>query len=79
MDPYTWVQIAILVLSLVISYANRPKNQNAKPPELSEYGVPTAEEGRDVVWIHGEGWVDDPNVIGWGNVRTTPIRASGGK
>lgn len=79
MDPMTWFYIASLVVSLYVSIAMRPKIQHAKPPELSEYSIPVSEEGRDVVWIHGEVWMQDPSVIGWGNLRTTPIRAEGGK
>lgn len=79
MDPYTWVYIIILLISLAVSYAARPKPQNAKPPALTDFDAPVVEDGRDVAWIHGECWVSDPNILWWGNLRTTPIKAKGGK
>lgn len=79
MDPLTWYYIIMLVVSLAVSLAMRPKPQNAKPPALADFSVPTAEEGRDVQVIFGENWVEDPNVLYYGNLRTTPIKAEGGK
>lgn len=79
MDPITWIYLIVLVISIAVAYANRPKPQNAKPPALADYGVPTVDEGREVLVLFGEGWVDDPNVLDWGNLRTTPIKAKGGK
>ncbi|QDH70838.1 hypothetical protein [Marilutibacter alkalisoli] len=80
MDPMTWYYIIMLVVSLAVSYAMRPKTQHAKPPALEDYSVPTVEEGRPVAKIYGTCWIDDPNVLWWGDVRHfPPIKASGGK
>lgn len=79
MDPVTWFYIIMLVISLAVSIAMRPKPQNAKPPALADFSVPTAEEGRDIQVIFGECWIDDPNVLWFGDLRTTPIKADGGK
>ena len=79
MDPFTWVQIILFVISLAVSIASRPKPQNAKPPALTDFSVPTAEEGREIQVLHGECWVYDPNCLGYFNLRTSPIKASGGK
>ena len=62
-----------------ISVAMRPKPQSQKPPSLADFSVPTAEEGREVLVIFGEVWIDDPNVLAFGDLRTTPIKAKGGK
>jgi hypothetical protein len=74
MDPITWIYIIILIISLAASYAMRPKPQNAKPPSLADFSVPTAEEGRDIQVIFGECWIDDPNVLWYGDLRTAPIK-----
>jgi hypothetical protein len=79
MDPFTWVQIILFIVSIAVSLANRPKSQNAKPPALTDFSVPTAEEGREIQVLHGECWVDDPNVLSFGNLYAAPIKASGGK
>jgi hypothetical protein len=74
-----WVYVFVLILSIAISIAMRPKPQSTKPPSLADFSVPTAEEGREVMVVFGEVWVDDPNVLAYGDLRTTPIKASGGK
>ncbi|MCD9097036.1 hypothetical protein [Luteimonas fraxinea] len=79
MDPYTWVYIIVMLLSIAISLAMMPKPQNAKPPALADFDAPVSEDGRDVAWLHGECWMKDPNVLWWGRLRTTPIRTKSGK
>lgn len=79
MDPITWVYIIIMVVSLILSFAARPKLQHAKPPALADFDVPTAVEGREVCMVFGTVWIDDPNVLWFGDLRYTPIKASGGK
>ncbi len=74
-----WFYAIVLLLSIVLSVAMRPKPQSQKPPALADFQVPTAEEGREVLVIFGEVWVEDPNVLAFGDLRTTPIKASGGK
>ena len=79
MDPGTWYYIIVLVISLIIGIAMAPKPQNAKPPAVTDFSVPTAEEGRDIQVLFGENWITDPNVLYYGKLRTTPIKADGGK
>lgn len=79
MDPITWFYIIMLIISIAVSYAMRPKPQNAKPPALTDFSVPTCEEGRDIQVIFGEVWIDDPNVLWYGDLRTSPIKAESGK
>lgn len=79
MDPFTWIYIIMMVISIAVSLAARPKSQNQKPPAVAEFTVPTAQEGIDIQVLHGENWVEDPNVLFFGNLRTTPIKAKGGK
>lgn len=80
MDPYTWVYIILLVISLAVSIAMRPKTQNAPPPSIEDFSVPVAEDGMDITVIFGTVWIADPNVLDYGNLRNyPPIKASGGK
>jgi len=78
MDPMTWIQIAILVIGLIYS-ARAMKKNSAKPASLQDFQVPTAQEGRPVAMVFGDVWISDPNFLDYGNLRTTPIKASGGK
>lgn len=69
-----WVQIAILVVSMVISYATRPKPKNAKAATLGDFDFPQGTEGTPQIEVFGTCWVDDWMVLGVGNFRTSPIR-----
>lgn len=78
MDPMTWVYIALLVISLFVA-ASAAKRTSATPPSLQDFEVPTAEDGRPAVMVFGTVWIDDSNIIGYGDLRTLPIKATGGK
>lgn len=80
MDPLTWVYIALLVISLYVSYAMRPKSQNAPPPSLEDFTVPIAKEGVEIKVLFGKCWDEGPNVLDYGNLRNyPPIKAKTGK
>lgn len=74
-----WVQLAILIVSALISYALAPKPPVPKPASLQDFDAPTAEEGRPVPVIFGTVWMRGPNVLWYGDLRSTPIRTKGGK
>ncbi|WP_069861473.1 hypothetical protein [Pseudomonas citronellolis] len=71
-----WVQIAILVVSALISYATRQKPQKPKPQEAT---APVVEDGKRQRRIYGTVWVDDSIVLGWKEIGQDPIRTKGGK
>jgi hypothetical protein len=72
-----WVQIAILVVIALISYALRPKPPTPRPAALGEFNVPTAEEGRPIPVIFGTVWITGPNVLWYGDLSSTPIKKGG--
>ena len=69
-----WAQIAMLIISLAISYATRPKPQGAKPAGLSDFTVPTAEDGRVIPVLFGTRDISGPNVVWYGDLKITPIK-----
>ena len=71
-----WVQIAILVVSALISHANRPKPPKVQPGKVE---TPVAEEGKSVRKVYGTVWIDDPQVLGFKTVGRDAIRTKGGK
>lgn len=73
------VQVIILIASLIISYVTAPKPQNAKPAALSDFDFPQFDEGTPQAVIFGDCWCPDWFVLGYGDFRTTPIHADGGK
>jgi len=71
-----WVQLAIMVVCAVLSYALAPKPPEPPKPSLDDFSLPTAEEGRAIPVVFGTVWVSGPNVLWYGDLRTTPIRKS---
>lgn len=74
-----WVNLAILVISAIISYALAPKPPKPKPPSLSDFDVPTADEGKPIAVVFGDVWLRSPNVVWYGDMRIEPIQKKGGK
>lgn len=71
-----WVQLILFVVSTIVSYLLQPKP--AKPPP-GRVDVPTVEEGRKIGVLFGSRWIKGPHVFWWGDIRTTPVKAKGGK
>lgn len=74
-----WAYVAVLIVSVIISYALAPKPPAPKPPELSDVEAPTAEEGKAIPVIFGDVWIRGSNVVWYGDLRTTPITKKSGK
>lgn len=72
-----WPQLVIWAVTTVVSYLLRPAPPPGPQPGRIE--IPTVEEGRKIGALFGGRWIKDPHVYWWGDVRTTPIRVSGGK
>ncbi len=68
-----WVQVALFVASLVISYLLQPKPPKAKPSAFEDIKFPVIEDGTPKMVVFGDVWVTDWCVIGAGNYRTSPI------
>ncbi len=74
-----WFHVAILIASMVISYALRPKQQGPKPAAFEDIEFPQAAEGTPQAVIFGDVWVNDWMVLGVGNYRVEEIKAGGKK
>lgn len=71
--------LIVLVVSSLISYALAPKPPKPKPAALEDFDIPVAEQGRPVPVIFGTVLVKGPNVLWYGDLRSTAIKAKGGK
>lgn len=74
-----WVQLAILVVSTILSMVLAPKPKSPKPVALSDFDVPTAEEGRPMPVVFGSVTVKGSNVVWYGDLGTKAIYKKGGK
>lgn len=66
--------LLLLVVSMAISAAMRPKPQNAKPAGIKDFKIPTAEDGREIPVLVGTRRITSPNWVWYGDLRVTPIR-----
>jgi len=74
-----WVQLILLVVSYIVSAALAPKPPKPKPEALEDFDIPVAEQGRPVPVVFGTILISGPNVLWYGDLRTTPIKSKGGK
>lgn len=74
---YWWVvQLIILIVSVAISYAMRPKTEQPKPQAGT---APTIEDGQSIKHHFGTVWVEDEFILAWKVTGTVPIKTKGGK
>ena len=76
MDPYTWAYIIIMIVVALVAYAMRPKPKN---PEVVKASIPVVDDGKGVIRVYGEIWIDDSIVLGFKQMGEIPIKAKGGK
>lgn len=74
-----WVQLILLVVSAIVSYALRPKPPVPKPSALEDFDIPVAEQGRPIPVVFGTVHITGPNVLWYGDLRNTAIKQKGGK
>lgn len=75
----SWWAIAIAVVISVLAIVMAPKPPNKPKPELKDLGAPTAAEGHEVPVIYGVKRVDQPNIVGYNDMETLPVRSKSGK
>lgn len=75
----SWVYVAILAVSVVVSIALAPKLPAQKSPSLEDLEVPTAEEGRPIPVVFGTVTVQSPNVVWYGDITYKPVKRKAGK
>lgn len=74
-----WVQLGLMVISAVIQYALAPKPPSPKPASINDVNAPVAEEGKPVPVVFGTVYLRAPNVLWFGDFRSSAIKKKGGK
>ena len=74
-----WVQIAILVVSMVLTRLMTPKPEKPAPQALDQESLPKTAEGTPQCVIFGDCWTADFQALSYGNLRTRPIKTKSGK
>lgn len=67
------IQVAVMV-ALAMLLAPKPKQPKKPVPiGIEQFDVPTAEEGRPIQVLFGKRYVAAPNVVWYGDLKSTPI------
>lgn len=71
-----WVQLIIMIVAAIVSYALAPK---PKPPKPVKAEQPKVQDGQSKRRIYGSVWTNDSAILAWKNGKPEPIRKKGGK
>jgi len=74
-----WLQIALFVISTVISYRLRPRPEAPRASSLQDVNAPTADATRAIPKLYGTKWVKGPNVLWFGDLSTRAITKKGAR
>ena len=74
-----WIQLAVMVVSMILSYALRPKPQAPAAATLKDVQIPTIQIGTAMPVVFGDVWVDNWMVLWYGDLSTQPIKSGGKK
>jgi len=72
-----WYYLILAVLTVAVYKGNKPQQQSVLPTEDLE--LPTAEAGKKIPVLFGTRDIKSPNLVWYGNFRSTAIRKKGGK
>jgi hypothetical protein len=73
------VNVFWFVVTSLIAQALAPRPPAPRPAALDDVQAPTADDGREIPVVFGTVWLNGPNVLWFGDLRTTAIRRRGGK
>lgn len=68
MNPFDiLIQVLIIVATTAISYALAPRPSQGKPGAVTDLKDPTAEAGREIPVVWGEGRITGVNILWFGD------------
>lgn len=74
-----WETVIVWVVMTYLSYVMAPKPQDAPAANLEDSDIPMADEGVEIPVVFGTRDISGANVVWYGDIKTTPIKSSGGK
>lgn len=63
-------QLVVAIILAIVSYVLTPKPKGPEDPATQDLDVGTAEAGRPIPVVFGEGTIKSPNVLWYGQVET---------
>ncbi|ANH73863.1 putative structural phage protein [Ralstonia insidiosa] len=74
-----WIQLAIMVVTYILSVAMRPRPSDPPASTLQDVNVPTVDQGTPVPVVFGDVWIENWMVLWYGDLRVAPIKSGGKK
>ncbi|BCG45209.1 tail assembly chaperone [Salmonella phage SAP012] len=71
--------LAMLVASILINAALAPKPAQPQAATLKDMNIPQVKEGTAQAVVFGEAWTGDWQVLGFGDFRTSAVKAKQAK
>lgn len=66
-----YVVIAVVAFAVGLALAPKPSNFTQQPGNVQ---APTADEGRDIAVLFGSRDIDGPNVVWFGDIKTSAVK-----
>ena len=71
-----WLALGLGLLFSYLAFLLRPKPKAPPPSTIEDSDVPVVNASDPIPRIYGTVWIKSPNVVWYGDLRTTPIRKS---
>lgn len=76
MTPFTAIMYLVASTLLALAFSPRPGSTRTDPREFDEGSIPQVDEGTRVIEVFGDVNIDSWTVLGYGELRTKPIKAN---
>lgn len=67
--------LIVAIVALVVAVALAPKPVTPSPAALEDFDFPQAEDGKDASLVFGDCWIEDPNVLWYGDLSSRAIKS----
>lgn len=74
-----WIQLVIMIVSLIIQLVTRPHPQKPPAATLNDVNIPTIAQGTPIPVVFGDVRINNWMVLWYGNLRNSPIKSGGKK
>lgn len=79
MEPITWVYLAVMLVGMAYSYTHQPKTVQPTALTLEDAKIPGVELGKEIPVLFGTRDINAPQVVWYGDLRTSPVEVDSGK
>lgn len=78
MTGYEWAYLIVMLIGTAYSMSQQ-KTQRPVALTLDDVKAPVAQIGKEIPVLFGTRDIEDPNVVWYGDLRTSPVKTKSGK